>query len=216
METHARWPTPYIHDHPWPLFRHLQHPPPSIMVIHPFSPPILPSDYPHMYSSPPSTSSQTSSSSTRKRKRPFDPETEYFDNNDHILKKQRDEFIITPLTPTSPPSTLSTLQRLTPPSDHEGPYVNHSQSHHKNDSNQFPAPSYVGYLRQENNKSHSSDALGSIPDPNRFLRDLHLTARAHQSARKHEDEEMLEEEEEMVSERYSEMNKLLGSRRQHW
>jgi len=184
------------------------------MVIHPFSPPILPSDYPHMYSSPPSTSSQTSSSSSRKRKR---PETEFFDNNDHILKKQRDEFIIAPLTPTSPPSTLSTLQRLTPPTDHEGPYVPHSQSHNnKNDSNQFPAPSYVAYPWQENIKSHSSDALGSIPDHNRFLRDLHLTARAHQSARKHEDEEMLEEEEEMVSERYSEMNKLLGRRKQHW
>jgi hypothetical protein len=214
METHACWPTPWIHDHP-SLFRHLQHPPPSIMVIYPFSPPILPSDYPHMYSSPPSTSSQTSSSSSRKRKR---PETEYFDNNDHILKKQREESIITPWTPTSPPSTLSTLQRLTPPSDHEGPYTyRNSQSHNnKNDSNQFPAPSYVTYLRQENNKSHSSDALESIPDTNRYLRDLHLTARAHQSARKHEDEEMLEEEEEMVSERYSEMNKLLGSRKQRW
>jgi len=185
------------------------------MVIHPFSPPILPSDYPHMYSSPPSTSSQTSSSSPRKRKREFDAETEYFDNN-HILKKQRDEFITAPLTPTSPP--LSTLQRLTPPSDHEDPYVSiHSQSHNNNNnSNSFPAASYVTYIRQENNKSHSSDALGSIPDTNRFLRDLHLTARAHQSARKQEDEGMWEEEEEMVSDRYSEMNKLLGSRRQHW
>jgi len=184
------------------------------MVIHPFSPPILPSDYPHMYSSPPSTSSQVSSSSPRKRKR--DPETDYFDNNDHILKKQRDEFI-GPLTPTSPPLTLSTLQRLTPPSDHEGPYsYNYQQSHTKNDSKYFPASSYVTHLRQENSKSHSSDALASIPSTNRFLRDLHLTARAHQSTKKQEDEEMWEEEEEIVSDRYSEMNKLLGSRRQHW
>ena len=183
------------------------------MVIHPFSPPILPSDYPHIYSSPPPSTSSDASSSPRKRKCEFDTEPEY---NDHIVKKQQDEFI-TPLTPTSSPSTLSILQRLTPPSDPEGPYVyNHSQSHKTNEINSFTNASYVTSSQRVEIKSHSSDAFTSIPAQNRFLRDLHLSARAHQSARKHEDEEMWEEEEEIVADRYSEMNKVLGSRKQHW
>lgn len=167
-----------------------------------------------MYSSPPSTSSQTSSS--HKRKREFDTdETDVF-RTDHIVKKQRDEFI-TPLTPTSPPSTLSVFQRLTPPSDHDGPYLyHHNQLHNKNDTNHFDRASYVTYPLQENIKSHSSDVFTSIPAQNRLLRDLHLSARANQSAKKHDDEEMWEEEEEIVSGRYSEINKVLGNRRQHW
>ena len=168
-----------------------------------------------MCSSPYTSSQASSSSSPRKRKRESDSETDYFDN-DHIVKKQRDE-LITPLTPTSPPRTLSTFQRLTPPSDHEDSYIhNHPQSPKQNNINYFPAPSYVTYLPQETEKSRSSGVFTTIPVQNRLLRDLHLAARAHQSAKKQEDADIWEEEEEIVADHYSEMNKLLASRRSNW
>jgi hypothetical protein len=193
------------------------------MVIHPFSPHMLPSDYHQRYSTPPPY--DPSRNSSRKRKRHVDNEdANEFIRNDHVQKKQRDELVlVTPLTPTSPPSTFSSIQMLSPPSEQDIHYVYQSNVIA---NKEFPAPSYVA--TQEHLKHHSSDINSSIPPQNLFLRNLHLKSRTYQynqnriqELEKHdhdhidEDDEMWEEE-EVVTDRYSAMNKLLGSRKASW
>ncbi len=173
------------------------------------------------YSTPPYTSS-LSQESTRKRKRHYGTEEEFPLNeiieNEHISKKQRDEIIVAPLTPTSPPYSVISINRYSPPAtDHDPPSHNTYNSkviltHH---------PSYVAQ-HQHHTKSRSlSDVDSNIPSQNLLLRNLHLNSRTYQFNQDRlravdQDEEMWEEEEEVVAERYSAMNKLLGSRKHVW
>lgn len=190
------------------------------MAGHPFSPPLLPSDYYHGYSIQPS--SIPSQNSPRKRKREFDIEDLQFPESDHIPKKQRDE-IVTPLTPTSPPSSLSSIQALSPPADQR---LYHSYNPPVTNDNDIQPSSNLSYFtypptsKQQVHQPDSSRVDTAISSQNLFLRDLHLKSRAYQNNQCHfdeidkdEDEEMWEEEEESVTERYAAMNKLLGSRR---
>jgi hypothetical protein len=189
---------------------------PSEMVVHPFSPQMLPSDY----STPPYASSQDTS---RKRKRQRDHEDSSpneFVENDHVLKKKRDE-VVAPLTPTSPPSSFLLHQRLTPPSEQDVSYLHNPVEIETKDITQASPSSYIAYPPHEHCKPSSSDGDSAIPSQNLFLRNLHLNSRAYQFNQNRdrladEDEEMWEEEEERVAGRYSAMNKVLGSRRTTW
>ena len=178
------------------------------MVIHPYSPTM----FPQTYSTPPYTVSQDTS--LRKRKRQYDSEEDLplheFIENEHISKKQRDE-VAAPLTPTSPPSSVTSIQRFSsPPSSEQDTHFLYD------DKNVITHPSY---MTQRSTNSHPSDVENPIPSQNLLLRDLHMNSRAYQINQDRsmdKDEEMWQEEEEIVAERYSAMNKLLGSRRPIW
>jgi hypothetical protein len=173
------------------------------------------------YSTPPYISS-SSQESSRKRKRPSDTEEDLplneFIENDHISKKQRDEVIVAPLTPTSPPSSFISINRYSPPvADHD--IATYHNTHNKKAI--ITHPSYVAQ-HQHHKKSHSSSDIDStIPSQNLLLRNLHLNSRTYQFNQNRlrsvdQDAEMWEEEEEIVADRYSAMNKVLGSRKHVW
>jgi hypothetical protein len=189
------------------------------MVMQPFSPPVLPSDYNQDYFSPPPYTSFEQSS--RKRKRQYDNEDDFvltdLAEKEHITKKHRDEVVV-PLTPTSPPTSFSSFQRSSA-SVCEFSHALPPHPTHKDVVSHLPPPSYVAYPPpQELSKSHPSDVDITIPSQNLFLRNLHMNSRAYQLnqnrfAAEDKDEEMWVEEEEIVAERYSAMNKILGSRK---
>lgn len=187
----------------------------SQMVIHPFSPPM----FHETYSTPPYTSS-SSQDSSRKRKRHSEQDLplDVFIENDHVSKKQRDELIVAPLTPTSPPSSFISINRYSPPAtDHD--ILSYNNIHNKKAP--ITHPPYVAQ-HQHHTKSHSlSDLDSAIPSQNLLLRNLHLNSRTYRLNQdrlrsEDQDEEMWEEEEEVVAERYSAMNKVLGSRKPVW
>ena len=193
------------------------------MVIYPYSPPV----FPQTYSSPPYNNSQDSSS--RKRKRQYETEedlpTHVFIENEHISKKQRDE-VVAPLTPTSPPSSIISVQRFLSPSSSEHHPLLHNGSNVRiviGDSNNTKISiTNPSFTIQHPSTSQSSDVVDTpIPSQNLLLRNLHMQSRTYQFNQGHlhsidKDEEMWEEEEESVAERYSAMNKLLGSRKPVW
>ena len=177
------------------------------MVIHPLSPPILHEPY----STPPYTSSQSSLS--RKRKRQHNTNEDLRLNQyDHKSKKQQDEVIFAPLTPTSPPSLFASININAPPAtEHEVPshgYQNNGVITNRWDISQHSKPN-----------PNSSAITPTVPSQNILLRDLHLNSRTFQYNQdcllrsNDQNEEMWEEEEEVVAERYSAMNKVLGSRK---
>jgi hypothetical protein len=190
------------------------------MVIYPYSPPM----FPQTYSSPPYNTSQDSSS--RKRKRQYETEedlpTHVIIENEHISKKQRDE-VVAPLTPTSPPSSVISVQSFSSPLSSE-----HHLLHNSNNvrivigSNTKISIINPSFTIQHPSTSHSSDVVDTpIPPQNLLLRNLHMQSRTYQFNQDHlrsmdKDEEMWEEEEESVAERYSEINKLLRSRKPVW
>ena len=173
------------------------------------------------YSTPPYTSS-SSQESSRKRKRHSENEEDLplneFIENDHISKKQRDEVIVAPLTPTSPPSSFISINRYTPPA------TDHDITSYHNTQNKkviITHPSYVAQHLHDSKPHNSSDVDSTIPSQNLLLRNLHLRSRTYQFNQDRlrsvdRDEEMWEEEEEVVAERYSAMNKVLGSRKHVW
>lgn len=192
------------------------------MVIYPYSPPL----FPQTYSSPPYSTSQDSSS--RKRKRQYETEedlpTHVFIENEHISKKQRDE-VVAPLTPTSPPSSVISAQSLSSPSSSEHPLLSNSNNVRiviGGSNNTKISIANRSFTIQHPSTSHSSDVVDTpIPSQNLLLRNLHMQSRTYQFNQDHlrsmdKDEEMWEEEEESVAERYSEMNKLLRSRKPVW
>ena len=189
----------------------------SQMVIHPFSPPM----FHETYSTPPYASS-LSQESSRKRKRHSDNEEDLplneFIESDHISKKQRDEVIVAPLTPTSPPSSFTSTNRYSPPAaDHDIPSYNIIH----NKKAVITHPSYVAQHQHHTKSRSSSDVDSAIPYQNLLLRNLHLNSRTYQFNQDRlrsvdQGEEMWEEEEEVVAERYSAMNKVLGSRKHVW
>ena len=170
------------------------------------------------YSTPPYTSS-LSQESTRKRKRHSSTEEDLSLNeiieNDHISKKQRDEIIVAPLTPTSPPYSFIHINRYSPPAtDHDSPNVNPHNNHVIFTNH----PSCVTQHQHHTQSQCQSEVDSTIPSQNLLLRNLHLNSRTYQFNQERlrsvdHDEEMWEAEEEVVAERYSAMNKLLGSRK---
>jgi len=191
------------------------------MVIYPYSPPL----FPQTYASPPYTTSQDSS---RKRKRQYETEEDLpilkFIENEHISKKQRDE-VVAPLTPTSPPSSIISVQGFSSPSSSEH-HIPHNSNNIRiviGDSNNTKiSVTNQSFTTQHPSTSHSSDVADTpIPCQNLLLHNLHMQSRTYQFNKDHlrsmdKDEEMWEEEEESVAERYSEMNKLLRSRKRIW
>ena len=170
----------------------------------------------HTYLSPPYVSSQQPS---RKRKCLDDSDDlppSGFVENDHITKKQRDE-VVAPLTPTSPPISFPGLQRPSPPSSQES--IQYFYTLPNDNTPSLPPPSYVTYPPPKEIECIPSDNEPLISSQNIFLRDLHMNSRTYQynhtwrGSETHKDDEMWEEEEETVAERYSVMNKILGSRR---
>ena len=165
------------------------------------------------YSTPPYIASQDFSS--RKRKRQCDNEEVTspinFSEYEHISKKQRDEAVVViPLTPSSPASPPSSFQRFS-----STPLFEHDNRFTYTDKSLITQPS------QNLSKPPPSEIQIPVPSQNMLLHNLHLQSRAYQIQQhrlrsEDEDEEMWEEEEEAVAERYSAMNKLLGSRKPTW
>ena len=168
------------------------------MVTHPPSPPLYTTDYsqtckPDLYCIP-----------SHNRKRQRDDSDVTVDIDVQMSKKSRDEAHHP--VPLSPPQSVKS-QLMSP----------------KSDTNTRPAVSIPGRNACTSaplSYMSPSDQEFAIPVQNLLLRNLHMNSRVYQNNQKHigeeNGEEMWEEEEEVVTERYAEMNKILGERKSHW
>jgi hypothetical protein len=175
-----------------------------VIPLCPFPLPTIPSEYStHLYPS--------FMHASRKRKRDENEMDEDISLDDRFLKKRTHE-------------RNGTSTSLPPPSTITCPQPSFGQDIHQHGHNPTPVePENANrmsisdtYCHRPENEHEEPRSLvnDTIPSQNLFLRDLHMEALAHQYDQHRLREEMWREEERTVAERYSQMNRILGSRRQ--